>query len=449
MSIKVRLLFLYIFVGVLINNCSSLNDLDVFDIYSPSEKKIIEGKRFDISIAAKEIAVNPDMVEIPVKLEQVIKNSDWSQKGKNNYNSPGNLLINDNIKFFWKKDIGDGEGTYNKIYAQPVGDETSIYVLDSEGKLVAISLKDGSIVWEKNIFPRDESINSNIDGGLALVNKSLIVSTSYGEIINLNSENGDIRWKKNIYKPVQGPPAINNDIIYQMTVNNELYVLDLNTADELWRYSASHVSAISNGNSSLTVTDDLVIFPSNTGEIVALDALTGSLIWNSSLVIEGAISGSIELTDIDSGPVVNSGLIYSSSLSGKFAVLDLITGKFIWEIAIKTSNDPIINGDSVFIVSNDGRVINLLRSNGEVRWISNIYKEVDIKSNSTPICSTPILAKNNIFLVCQGGDVFKVEGSTGKYNKLFNLNSSSFIAPIIINGHIIFYTEDAEVIVYR
>ncbi len=449
MNIKARLIFLYLFIGLLINSCSSFNDLDVFDIYSSSEKEIIEGKRFDISIAAKEIVVNPDIAKIPVELENALFNSDWIQSGKNNVNSPGNLLINENIELLWKKDIGDGEGAYNKIYAQPVGNETSIYVMDSEGKIVSINIQDGSILWEKNIFPEDESINSNIDGGIALNKGSLIISTSYGEIINLNSFNGDLIWKKNIQKPVQGSPAINNDAIYQMTVNNELFVLDLKTGNELWRYSASHVSAISNGNSSISVTNDLVIFPSNTGEIVALDALTGSLIWNSSLVIEGAISGSLELTDIDSGPVINSGLIYSSSLSGKFAVIDLITGKFIWEISIKTSNDPIVNGDSVFIVSNDGRVINLLRSNGEVRWIADIYKEVDIKSDGTPICSSPILANDNIILVCQGGKVFKLKGSTGEYENIFNLGASSFIAPIIINGYIIFYTDDAEVIVYR
>ena len=36
-----------------------------------------------------------------------------------------------------------------------------------------------------------------------------------------------------------------------------------------------------------------------------------------------------------------------------------------------------------------------------------------------------------------------------QYEKLINLGEASFISPIIFNGHIIFYTEDAELIVYR
>ena len=449
MRIKLRLILLYIVVGSFINSCSSFKDLDVFDLYGDPDKIKIEGKRLDISVSIKEIKINPDAAKIPVVIDKPIRNSNWTQKGKNNYNSPENLFINQNVELLWKEDIGDGEGTYNKIYTQPVGNETSIYVLDSEGTLVSIDLLNGNIIWEKEIFPREESINSNIDGGLVLFEDRLIISSSYGEIISLNSITGETIWKKNIHKPVQGSPTIYNDLIYQMTINNELYVLDIVNGDELWRYSASHVSAVSNGSSSPAVNSDLVVFPSNTGEILALDALTGSLIWNSSLVIEGSISGSLELTDIDSGPVIHDGLIYASSLSGKFAVLDLISGTFIWEIPIKTSNDSIVNGDSVFITTNDGQVINLLKSNGEVRWISNIYELLELESNVTPKCSTPILAKSDIILSCYDGNVFKINSSNGEYEKLFNLGEPSFISPIIINGYIIFYTEDAELIVYK
>ena len=77
------------------------------------------------------------------------------------------------------------------------------------------------------------------------------------------------------------------------------------------------------------------------------------------------------------------------------------------------------------------------------------YEALKIESNGTPLCSTPILAKSNIILSCYDGNVFKINSSNGDYEKLINLGEASFISPIIINGHIIFYTEDAELIVYR
>jgi outer membrane protein assembly factor BamB len=146
---------------------------------------------------------------------------------------------------------------------------------------------------------------------------------------------------------------------------------------------------------------------------------------------------------------MHKGLIYSSSLSGKFAVLDSISGGLIWELPIKTSNNPIINGNAVFIISNDGRLINVLSNNGGIRWIADLYKEIEINDKDAPICSAPLLAQDNIWLVCQDGKVFKVNSNNGKYYNIFTLDSPSFISPIIINGTMIFYTENAEVIAYR
>ena len=100
------------------------------------------------------------------------------------------------------------KGTYNKIYTQPVGNENFLYVLDADGKLVSLNIINGDIIWEKYIFPSEESINTNIDGGLVLSGNNLVASSSYGEIIKLNIKDGNIEWKKNINAPVQGAPSI-------------------------------------------------------------------------------------------------------------------------------------------------------------------------------------------------------------------------------------------------
>ena len=84
MRIKLRLILLYIIVGLFINSCSSLKDLDVFDLYGTSDESKIEGKRLDISVSIKEIKVSPDAAKIPVMLDKPVRNSNWSQKGSNN-----------------------------------------------------------------------------------------------------------------------------------------------------------------------------------------------------------------------------------------------------------------------------------------------------------------------------------------------------------------------------
>ena len=191
--------------------------------------------------------------------------------------------------------------------------------------MVSLNLENGKVLWQVNVFPEDESLNSSIDGGLALKDDNLIISNSYGDIINVNAIDGSIKWKINNNKPAQGSPSIYDDYVFQMTIHNELYVYNINTGAEIWRYVSSFVTAISNGGTSPAVNGQVVIFPSNTGELFALNFITGSVIWNSNLVVEGSLSGTLELTDIDSGPVIHNDLILRV-VNRSICCIDAITG---------------------------------------------------------------------------------------------------------------------------
>ena len=115
MIIILKHTLLYLIVFLVVTNCSTMKKLDFLGISSNDEVKKVEGKRLSISINQKELKVNKEASQSPITLEEPIKNLVWSNKGKNNYSAPENLFINKNIKLLWKKDIGDGSGSYNKI----------------------------------------------------------------------------------------------------------------------------------------------------------------------------------------------------------------------------------------------------------------------------------------------------------------------------------------------
>ena len=113
----------YLTIFLVINSCSAIKDLDFLDLSVVDDIQILEGTRVDISASPKEVQVNIEASKLPITLEETLKNSEWNKKGKNNYNAPENMFVNENLELLWKKDVGDGEGTYNKIYTQPVGNE--------------------------------------------------------------------------------------------------------------------------------------------------------------------------------------------------------------------------------------------------------------------------------------------------------------------------------------
>lgn len=439
--------FVFIYLLFLLVGCSAVDSTLDYMGLKEKEKKLA-GKRLDIIRISEDLSVDEHAKEESLNLSKKIFNLSWNQIGNLSTHNAENYLINKDPKFYWKKRIGDGEGNYNKIYAQPVGNDKAIFALDAEGRLVALNIEDGEFLWKINVFPESESLNSSIDGGLALKDDNLIVSNSYGDIININTEDGEIRWRVN-GNPAQGSPSVYQDYLFQMTIYNELFVYNIYTGEEVWRYVSSLVSAISNGGTSPAITSKVVIFPGNTGELFALDLNTGSLIWNSNLVVEGSLSGTLELNDIDSGPVIHNDLIFAASLSGIFAAIDTLSGVIVWDILIKTSNSPVVNGNGVFILSDDGILINLLRNNGKIRWINDIAEQIDVKEENKSVCKGPLLAADNLWVVCQDKKVFKIDPYDGVVINSFNLDSPSYISPIVIKDILIFYTEDAEVITYR
>ena len=126
--------------------------------------------------------------------------------------------------------------------------------------------------------------------------------------------------------------------------------------------------------------------------------------------MEGALSGTLELTDIDSGPVIHNDLIFAASLSGVFAAIDVLSGLVVWDIFVKTSSNPLVNGNAVFVISDDGKLINILRNSGKIRWITDLknYIDEDIEEGQAT-CRGPILASNYLWLVCQDNKIFQLK----------------------------------------
>ena len=428
-------------------------------------KKIItaEGKRLDILDYKEELSVNSQAADIAVVLGKLEKNNSWNQSGKTSTHSPGNLYLNKNPKLVWKARVGDGDNSYNKLFAQLVSENELIFSLDSEGTIFSLNINTGKKLWKKTIIPSEESINSNIDGGLAISDGILIAATSYGEVIALKSEDGSILWKNYIGRPVQGAPTISENMIFQMTVNNDLIVIDLQTGKELWRYAGPYESAILNGASASAVEGNIVIFPSNTGELYAFNKNMGTLIWQTELSLHGGISTTKNLNDIDSGPVIDDNLIFAGTYEGRFGAVDYLTGLVIWDVPLKTTQNPVINGNSIFVLTEESILVSMLRDNGNVRWISDLnFKETidkgiidnissifsktkTIKSN----CKGPLLAGNNLWLGCGDKSILVINPDDGKILRSFNLPSPNAVTPIVVSGMIFFYTNDARIFAYR
>ena len=97
-------------------------------------------------------------------------------------------------------------------------------------------------------------------------------------------------------------PAVANGVVYVGSLDGNVYALDARTGGLLWSYATGY-----GVESSPAVANGVVYVGSEylgTGGVYALDASTGALLWSS------AITNSVE-----SSPAVANGIVYVGSWS--------------------------------------------------------------------------------------------------------------------------------------
>jgi outer membrane protein assembly factor BamB len=98
---------------------------------------------------------------------------------------------------------------------------------------------------------------------------------------------------------------------------------------------------------------------------------------------------------------------------------------------------PWVAGESVFVLSLDGRLYALRRSDGVVRWIAELDGAVPIDvvaPEKPPRYVGPIVAGDKVYVVSRGGVVQAFDASTGAAGEVFSTGQEILTPPQIAGG---------------
>jgi outer membrane protein assembly factor BamB len=99
------------------------------------------------------------------------------------------------------------------------------------------------------------------------------------------------------------------------------------------------------------------------GALMALDAATGKVLWESDLSAD--VRGA---TDVDTTAVVADGVVYSSAFGEGPAALRLSDGERLWRAREFGPSRPLVMGDLLITGTADGTVVALRRADGTMKW---------------------------------------------------------------------------------
>jgi outer membrane protein assembly factor BamB len=147
-------------------------------------------------------------------------------------------------------------------------------------------------------------------------------------------------------------------LIYAASYDREVHALDMDTGEEVWSVPATDWVW-----SAPALADGKLYFGDSSGNVFAVDAADGDILWESDVHTMNEVEGvahnpQLEIKGaIQARPVVQDGVVYFASLGnseseeGLLIAMEAATGEELWQTTTPAPlfSDPVIVGDVIVV----------------------------------------------------------------------------------------------------
>jgi outer membrane protein assembly factor BamB len=408
------------------------------------------GERIPVLNFETRAVAEPELAELTVVLPPAEVNADWSQPGGSPSKAMGHLALSATPAKAWSVSIGNGSTTNRRLNATPVMLDGVVYTMDTSARVRAFDAKGGALLWQAEILGPTKSTDAAFGGGVGGANGRVFATTGYGTIVAYDAKSGNELWRKSIPVPLRGGPTVEGNRVFAMSQDNQIHAFTADKGDELWTVSGTVEVAGMLSIGAPAVAQETVVVGFSSGELSALRAENGRTVWADALTRTGRSTAMAALSDIDASPVIDRGRVYAIGHGGRLAALEIATGQRAWERNFAGTSTPWVAGEFLFIVTIEGEVVCITRSDGKVRWVYNLPAYGNPKKRKDPIIwSGPVLAGEKLYLVGSNKQMVTVSPVDGTLIATTKIEAPAYLTPIVADSTMYLLTDDGKLTAYR
>ncbi len=317
--------------------------------------------------------------------------------------------------------------------------------LRGKAGVYAVNSTNGVQEWH---MPTDTSVKNKI----AVDRDGLAVATSVaGRVHGFDAETGRLAWSRDLPRYpgrwIYTAPVIAERTVY--TGGKAGYgAYDVATGEERWYTTLT--TPVGSGDpvgdgwgafpSPLAAGDLLITHLSGRG-IVALDRVSGAIVWETPLGI----------THYFSSPVMADGLIISGVEFGQLAGLDPESGEIVWQGEVLDAQYPtqaLVEGERMYVTTNQGRVRCLGLTPREAFWSVQTGDDLldmnPFRRRVRSIWAAPVMYRGLLAVGGIDGRLYMVSPDTGNVVSRTEFPTPISAAPGIIEGCMVVATWDGR-----
>ena len=425
----------FFFIILIIFSGCSLEKKTFFKDKTTSGNKEVVLKKKD----NKEIIQEDFNKNIKIKLSKIIKNNKFKEL-RNNY---GREEFDSDFKSVSKYKIKKIKN-FSNFEPKIVFKSDGIIFFEKQGTLKKYDYSQ-KLIWKKNFYSKQEK-KLNILLNITHENDILIITDNLSKYYAVNLKNGELLWSKTNLTPFNSQIKIYKDKFYIVDYENILHCFSIKNGNRIWSYQTDNFFVKSKKTLSIVIDNEKVIFTNSIGDITALDANKGFLLWQTptqnNLIY--AESASLITSDI----VLEKDSIFFSNNRNEFYSVNKNNGFLNWKQKINSNIRPVITDDLIFTVSNEGFLYFIDSLRGNIIKSNNLLINFKAKQRQFIKPIGIALGSDNIFLSLNNGMLIVASIQTGEIINTFKLDGNKISKPFIFDNKL-YIVKDNSIIEYK
>ncbi len=419
-----------------INNCSFnensriWKDKDKEKLSKSNVKKIFEAK----NSVVKEFnqILNLDLSGINTNNKFISNQNDY---GSQSY--MGELKKIGSYKFSKLEEL-------NQINLKPLFIENDIVFFDKKGSIIRFN-ENQKILWKKNYYTKAEKkLRPKLD--FIFHEENILVSDSISKYYSINANNGELNWSKNNTYPFNSEIKKYKNKFFVIDYKNTLRCYKIEDGSECWNLPTEESFTISDAKYSLIILNDMVLFSNSIGDITSVDIESGLIIWQLPTQSTSILN---ETYDFKTSKLVSDGnSVFFSNNKNEFYSIDIKTGTTNWISEINSNITPVITGNLIFTVSNEGYLYAIEKNKGNIIRVTDLFKFYKPKKRKNIYPIGFAIGDKNLYLTNSEGKMIVVDLQNSNILKTEKVSSNLVSKPFIFNNNL-FLVRNGSIIQYN
>ena len=333
---------------------------------------------------------------------------------------------------------------FDPLNLKPLFTKNGIVFFDKKGSIIFFD-NNQKIVWKKNYYSKfEKKLNPKLS--FSLDGKNLIIADNIGKYYLLNIDNGELIWMKNNVYPFNSEIRKFEDKFFIVDYKNILRCFYIKNGSECWNFATEDSLTISTNKYSIITYKDIVVFNNSIGDITAINTLSGLIQWQLPTQSNKIVNESYNFKN--SKLVKDKETIFFSNNKNQFYSINIKTGIPKWVNNINSHLTPILVGEYIFTVSDDGYLYTIQKNQGNIIRINDVYKFYKEKKRNKIKPVGIKVGQDKLYLSNSDGNILIIDLESGKILRIEKISRNQISKPFIYNESL-FLIKNGSIIKYN